>query len=151
VKALVISHQHALLPFAWRLRQENWDVQVFVDRDSWEKAWKGRFDPLVRGKGKRAKKTIHRLRESVESEEPYLLCDSPFWLSVFRDYPKLYGVLERPEGADPLPPLLVGGWFDGEQFSARHLLVEDQGLWPGGMGPSRHLAGGFRGWPTACE
>jgi hypothetical protein len=160
MKVLVISHTHHLLPFAWRLKGEGCDVEVIIDRDRYESAWQGRFSLLwANSKGgngaKRSRTHKAKLRSRVEGEDRVVLTDSYKWLEVFSGYPHLFGMIERPEGAVALPPYLIGAWFDGEEMSGRHFLVEDQGLWPAGLGPA--VLGGATlvspqgGWPDAFE
>jgi hypothetical protein len=67
VKALVISHRHHLLPFAWRLKQEGCEVDVIIDRDSYEKAWEGRFKPLFKGGKDKSEKRSPKGKEAVTS------------------------------------------------------------------------------------
>lgn len=154
MKALIVSHTHHLLPLAWRLHQEGWQIDLIVDRDAYERAWSGRFDPKLRNKDKRSRHAMKMLRKQAEEEGTLVLTDSPKWNEEFAGLPTLYGFVPRPETANRLPPILVGAWFDGEAFSARHLLVEDQGLWPGGLGPD--TLGGVtlvapRAWPEVFE
>ena len=154
MKALVVSHRHHLLPVAWRLQQEGWEIDLIVDRDSYERAWKGKFDPKLRKIDKRSRQTMKAQVRLAEEGGYAVLTDSPKWNSEFGEYPNLFGFVPRPEGANKLPNIMLGGWFDGEEFTARHLLVEDQGLWPGGMGPD--VPGGLTliapiSWPEAFE
>ncbi|MHA2265731.1 MAG: hypothetical protein ACXAEN_25345, partial [Candidatus Thorarchaeota archaeon] len=80
MKALVISHRHHLLPYAWRLKQEGCEVDVIIDRDSYEKAWEGRFKPLFKGgkdkSEKRSPKGKEAVRRVAEQEEAFVLTDS---------------------------------------------------------------------------
>jgi len=152
---LIISHTHGLLPLAWRLTCEGSDVQVIIDRDSYEKrAWQGKLTTILKRGGKHQRNDREAVRTKAENEERIVLTDSPRWAPDFAGYPHLFAMVARPEGAPPLPAQLLGAWFDGEQFSARHLLAEDQGLWPGGLGPA--VPGGLtlinpRHWPTTFE
>ena len=154
MKVLVISHQHHLLPFSWRLQQEGWETEIVVVKDRFEKAWRGKLSSTLRSGDKRAYENREALRQQANEEGYPVITDSPKWLEIFDGYENLYGFVPRPDGANRLPPLTLGAWFDGESYSGRHLLLEDQGLWPGGLGPN--VPGGLtlitpREWPEDFE
>jgi len=132
-KILVISQTHHLLPLAWRLKQEGNEVDVIVARDSFEPAWAGKFEKLLRGRKKR--ESQGPVAEAAKESEAIVLTDSTDWAKQFKGYERLFAMSAN-EPASPLPEVQLGAWFDGEGFMGAHLLVEDQGLWPGGMGPS---------------
>jgi len=136
------------------LHQEGWDIEVITDRDRFERAWSGRLDPKLRNREKRLAHNMKILRQRAEEGDYPVITDSPKWNEEFAGYKRLYGFVPRPTNAAPLPSILVGAWFNGEEFSGRHLLIEDQGLWPGGLGAN--TPGGLtlinpRDWPEAFE
>lgn len=134
---LIVSHTHLLLPLAWRLKSEGNEVDVVIAKDRFEKAWAGKLDPILKGEQKG--KHFEELLTSVVEAKAWVITDSRGekhvpWLKGFAGYPFLLGVLDR-DPAVTLPAVLLGAWFDGEEFSGEHLLIEDRGLWPDGLGP----------------
>ncbi len=143
---LVFSETHGLLPFAWRLLKDSahfklpLSLELLVERERWATAWAGKLDeihlktgPPTSGQHVRDRRFLEGLREAVEEKQALVLTDSRRALRTFAGYPKLFAFLP-PRGAAHAATW-VGAWFDGEGFSGRHLLVPDEGLWPGGLGP----------------
>jgi hypothetical protein len=142
VKFLVVTHKHALLPFAWRLRNEGHEVQVaqVAGNSAYQRAWGGRFDNFLEGVEKRGEAMWEGMREVAEAADATVLTNSRRCSEVMAGYPKLYGVLE-PREVPPVGGLWVGGWFNGSKVVAPHLWVEDIGAWTGGQGPAVPTAG----------
>lgn len=141
---LVLSHKHELLPFAWRLHREGHEVETVVWKERYEAAWDGLIEKAVTGpdKGPEAAKKLDSIRaryyERAASGELTVLTNFHSGQRVFGGAPRVFGTSV---GAAPeLPPLAVGGWFNGERFLEQHVTVGDVGLWPGGAG-ARCLAG----------
>lgn len=153
-KFLVISQTHSLLPFSWRLKKDGYDVEVLVEKDRFERAWEGRLDrfKVVSGHDKRAGSQRAAVRGEAEAKGQWVLTDSPRWTRDFLGYERLLPTLSHHDGAEG--DIWLGAWFDGEQFQGRHLLIEDRGLWPGGLGPDV-VAGATlvrpNEWPEALE
>ena len=137
-KILVISQTHHLLPLAWRLKQEGNEVDVIVARDSFEPAWTGKFEKLLRGRKKRESQAA--VAETAREAEAIVLTDSTDWAKHFKGYERLFAMSAN-EPARTLPSIQLGAWFDGEGFMGPHLLIEDQGLWAEGLGPA--VSGGM--------
>ncbi len=139
MKILILSHEHALLPFAWRLSREGHDVATLVVKDRYREAWKGRLDPFQLPEGQSLKDAEGQVRGMVE-QDPNLvvLTDSKRWNRTLAGLPRVFGMV-RSE-AQP-PGVVLGAWFHGERWSGVHLGFLEWGLWPGGLGPA--LPGAF--------
>jgi hypothetical protein len=127
---LVITHHHGLLPFANRLKAQGHDVDTVVWRQRFEKAWDGKISPTIRrSKGEVHEETLDVCREQVSNGDSILLTDV-FGLEGFvgNCFPRLAPDVE------PTSAIRLGGWFNGENATGLHLLIYDQGAWPGGMG-----------------
>ena len=140
---LVLSYEHGLLPVAHRLqRVEGETVHVLVKKKRYERAWSGRFPNTVRGEhGEIQAESLEPLVAQAERGELIVLSDSPWADTVLSNAQRVFGTLELGDGGNwaPSGPLRVGGWWTGEgggPLLAPHLLVVDQGCWPGGLGPS---------------
>ena len=133
MRLLVATHRHSLLPFAWRLKREGYDVETLVWKDRYEKAWDGMFAKALKGKEK-SRENLETLGDMARSGEFLVMVDSERGEKVFDGAPGLFGAMPRREGA--ASPLAVGGWFDGEEVIPHltHLLVKDVGLLTGGLG-----------------
>lgn len=134
MRALIASNGHGLLPFAWRLRREEVDTEVLVFKDKYEAAWEGMpIEKIVRGKDK-SKHTLKLLAEMANDGDMVVLTDSSRGLKIFASakdvFPRL---LTQGEGKGAFA---LGAWFNGESFVLEHLLLNDWGLWPGGLGPN---------------
>lgn len=153
MKVLVITHKHHLLPFAWRLHNHHHvPVEVIVKNKRFEKAWGGRL-PKLELPQVGEKELYAAVREIVVEQGMVVVTDSDRWSQELGGIPNLFPTL--PFGKEPISPLYVGGWFDGERFISRHLYIEEWGLWPGGMGPSMPAVGtcifNERNWPVGLE
>lgn len=140
MKVLVATQYHGLLPFAWRLKKENYEVHVLCWKDRFEKAWAGMFDKVVVGLGKK-RENLEALAGLAKDGELTVIVDSPKGMAVFKEAKNLFGIL--PSNDTGLGgSVSVGGWFDGEGIvpSTCHLFFKDTGVLPGGLG--RRLLGG---------
>ena len=140
MKFLVISHTHSLLPFAYRLQLQGHEVQPVVVVSAFEAAWRGKMEPSPRdGKGRLEEKFIKSLVDEVGYGNPTVVVTDDWKLQqMFKDATThLFGVHQQHHTtSDGLTgPLRLGGWFDGTNLQALHLLVIDRGAWPQGMGP----------------
>lgn len=136
---LLFSHYHGLVPLANRLSKEGRSVEVLAWNDRYSRAWAGKLKPVLSNEEKRkgaSEQTAH-LQKLLDWGEVILVADSEHAL---RRFPTAKHRLVT-HSAEAPPPVRLGGWFDGEQIVAPHLLVEDRGAWPGGMGPQ--VAGGM--------
>lgn len=133
MRVLVASDQHYLLPFAWRLKREGVDVEVLVFKDKFEAAWEGMFDKALTGRDKK-KENLALVSELAKAGEMTVVTDSTRGFKAFPEG-NIFPKLGKTNGASG--PLAIGGWFDGRDFnhSLDHLLVNDWGTWPRGMGP----------------
>ena len=144
MKFVVVSHTHLLLATAWRLKSEGHEVSVVVAQDESEAAWSGleQLPRLLEGADKR---DADKVAQAAREPETLFVTDSRRWARTLREAgavvlgPQQLGR----EASGPVPRVTFGAWFDGAALAAPHLLVEDQGLWPGGgwLGPRR--AGGL--------
>lgn len=140
MKAIVASQRHGLLPFAWRLKKEGVEVKTVVWRDKYEAAWGGVTDKVLKGTGKN-RESLAALVKEAKNEDTVVLADSARGMTTFAEAHCLFGIpVDKPQVSEG--PIMVGGWFDGDKMvrGLTHLLVVDQGLWPGGLGPA--LPGG---------
>jgi hypothetical protein len=116
---LLISHDHTLLPIAYRLSKEGEEVKVFVVRERFRRCWAGL--PLT----------------FVAEEEEVLklaggsvvLTNSDDWATRLAGHPRLFPTIRREEGN-----IYYGAWWD-DGWSGVHLLLEARGAWTGGQGP----------------
>lgn len=159
VKFLVVTHQHHLLPFAWRLHKEGADVTTVVFADRYERAWDGLIPKALTSRTKLEKeaKRIPRdgdlpegspwgpLVEQARAGELHVLTDSRRAMELFAGCPNLFGIHEDKDAPRVPTMLALDAWFDGESFSLPHWVVQDWGAWQGGMGPAV-LAGGTLVW-----
>jgi hypothetical protein len=131
-----------LLPFAWRLKKDGHEVDVLVRKGRFENCWGGKLPKILRGvqKGETGAE-LQALVEATVQAEAVVLTDSKAGMRAFNGYPRLWGIIPE-ESAIPFPPLSLGAWFDGAEWSGHHLIVEDKGLWPGGLGP-HNVPGGL--------
>lgn len=138
MKILVVSHQHGLLPFAWRLKREGHEVSTVVVSPRYQAAWAGRLDKETTGELKR--EDLERWKEPAATGELVVLTDSTKAMEAFTGAPMLYGTWTVP-GSAPAQ-LYMGAWFsDMGEWHDPHWFFPDWGLWPGGFGPTV-LAGG---------
>lgn len=136
---LVLSHKHGLLPLAWQLHAEESPLDVMVWHDRYDVAWEGLFEKVLAGREKKKRANWGPLVERAKAGELAVVTDSPQWARRFEDATHLLA------GRAVLNvPLAVGAWWDGESYSAWHLLARDLGLWPGGLGKALAGAGAAR-------
>lgn len=133
MRVLVASNKHGLLPFAWRLKREGAEVQVLVWKDAFQEVWEGRLPKVLKG-GEKNPKALGRLAERAREEGWVVLSDSERGRRVFGGEGMFGKVVLKGNGENGL--VALGGWFDGRGWREEldHLLVQDWGLWPGGMG-----------------
>jgi hypothetical protein len=128
MKIVVISHKHQLLPLAFRLHRDGADLDVFVIKERYQQsAWGGLLEtqPWER----------HRYEPLVEDKDNLVVVtDSPKGMEAFAGCPSLFG-LSKHRQFKGYPHLLVGGWFDGENWHWPHWLVPEWGAWTGDLGP----------------
>lgn len=135
MRFVVASLRAELLPLAHRLRREGHDVDALVWRERYEAAWEGALSKSVRHSDGTLELAAleQRLREAdrvlTSVRRIHELCSTA------------YAVAPKLTEAEPHDRLLLGGWFDGEQIQAPHLLVADWGVYPGGLGA--HVLGGL--------
>jgi len=136
-KVLVISHQHHLLPVAWRLQGEGYEVQVaqvFANKRR-RRAWEGRFSSFLDGV-KIDQKSAEAVVEAATEAGATVLTNSTRWTENFAGYGRLYGVhnAEKPTNSERLK---VGFWCGTGKRTpeGEHLVFYDYGAWSGGMGP----------------
>lgn len=147
---IVLSHSHSLLPFAWLLREEGHNVLTVVDNLWYERTWEGRLEKMWAGKtkGDEEEEVWGATVLGARRANAPVLTDSRRWSARFEGYDRLYGVVK---GEGHLRAQMLGFWWDGSSATLTHLLLEDQGLWPGGLGP-RYVAGATvlaGGWPDS--
>ena len=141
MKFLVASLRAELLPLAHRLRREGHEVQAMVWRARYEKAWGGSIEKIAKhSDGTVMAEALRPQIEAAEAGDLVVLTTVTRVAELFHQARRLYGPGPRTEVL-PSDRLLCGGWFDGEQVLAPHLLVADWGCWTGGLGP--HLLGGL--------
>lgn len=128
MRFLIASHRAELLPLAHRLRREGHEVEALVWRARYEAAWEGSLAKIAR----HSDGTLEReaLSEKLKAADRVLTTVH----RVQEMHPAAYGVAQNLTEHAPKDRLLLGGWFDGEQIQAPHLLVADWGLFPGGLG-----------------
>jgi hypothetical protein len=72
---------------------------------------------------------------ATEERGAWVITDSAVWAKAFDGHPHVFGALKQKNASTPQSALAVGGWFDGEGWNGKHLLVRDLGTWPNGLGP----------------
>jgi hypothetical protein len=112
-----------------------------VWRGRYERAWDGSIGKLAR----HSDGTLHAgaLQDRVtaaQHDELVVVTDVGRVAELFEHGSKVYHTPDSPDGL-PQDRLCIGGWFDGEDVHAPHLLSVDRGVWPGGQGPA--LPGGM--------
>ncbi len=136
MRFLVLSRQHNLLPFAHRLRKEGHDVEAIVykpgNRAQYENAYAGVLEFTVHRGEKHRHEKIEGLKELAGQGECTVLTDDFRASRDFRGAQDIYCTIKSE--TPPRGPLRFGAWFDGSEFVAPHLLVVDEGAFPGGMG-----------------
>lgn len=133
MKYLVVSHQHGLLPWAFRLKREGHEVSTIVWSERYEAAWNGRLDKIATGKPSEKVAALSKLVPAALAGELCVVTDSPRGMELFVGAPLLFGILDSQPWKRP-PNLCLVGWFDGEGWHGRRWAVLDWGLWPGGLG-----------------
>ncbi len=130
---LVISHTHGLFPFAHRLRNEGHEVEVLTWKRRYERSWEGKFTKALLASDKTlTKENLGPAVEAAKAGEITVVTDVRDLSHTFAGAQNYYGQISQADA--PVSPLRLGGWFDGETFQAPHVLVVDQGVWPGGLG-----------------
>lgn len=146
---VVVSQSVEMIPFAWRLVLEGHDVQLIVLKDSAEGAWAGQEKlsrPII-GEQKRDPAVRKVVFETLQQagENGVLMTDSHQWAKEAREFPvpMVVGPLQTGGGRKPPPAAITfGAWFNGTLTSSPHIIVADQGTWPGGaLGP--RMVGGM--------
>lgn len=132
MKALVVSSSLGMIPFAWRLVLEGHDVQLIVLQDSAESAWNG-LEQLPRRLVGEDKRNVEKKAEAVR-EADCVVTDSARFADEMRvaGFENVFGPVRLAKRQANMPAVTVGAWFDGEAMRDFHLLVADNGLWPGG-------------------
>ena len=128
MKVLVISHEHGLLPLAWRLVREECDVSVAVCRSRFAKAWAGKFTPVWPPSKKIGTEQLEAIEAiTTEHDDTVVITDSLLWgEQLAGKVPRLYRSLPV---KGPVGPLQLGGWCTGERFDgSAYLIIEDMGL-----------------------
>lgn len=152
-KLLVISHEHALLPFAYRARKQGCEVEVLIGNPRYRAAWEGRL-PKLDLPAAPPDEQYAAVRDLVAEQGITVLTDSRKWTEALAGLPGVFGVGPH-EAHDPAPvEIAVGGWWTGEAWTRRHVLIVERGIWPGGLGPA--LPGAIlcahpAEWPEAWE
>lgn len=139
-KFLVVSDRHGLLPFARRLISEQQEVDVIVRKERYERAWGGLI-PKRPGPKARDLSTWGEIGEEIMTGEWAVLTDSQTTRETLSGAPWLFAQLPRPEGEQRPAGLILGAWFDGEQWLQPHWVVADWGVWSNGQGPAMAGAG----------
>jgi hypothetical protein len=134
--------RHELLPLAHRLRREGHEVNAFVWRSRFERAWGGQIEKIARhSDGTIFAETLSEPIEEAAKGNLIVLTTVRRVAELFHAAKHLYAVPGSLSTIAPIDRLLLGGWFDGETIQAPHLLVADWGAWTGGQGP--HVLGGL--------
>ena len=47
---LVVSHDHSLIPFAYRLKLQGHETELLIKSERYEGAWEGKFDHILAAK-----------------------------------------------------------------------------------------------------
>jgi hypothetical protein len=132
LELVVYSHRNGLTPFYFRLQNQGASAYLLVHKAPYEAALAGRVVPALRNEAKEInQETLKVIQERIADGQAALLTD-------LRKHPfvggRILGVLdsEPPRGV-----LRLGAWFDGFMLQAHHMVICDEGLWPGGLGPQR--------------
>jgi len=131
---LVVSHDHSLIPFAYRLKLQGHSTELVVCSPRYEKAWEGKFDHILPA-SEVSRKNLEPSLDLAKSGEVTVLSDNYKTSKMFAGVETFFGVTKVEEYDEPASIVRLGGWFDGESFQNPHLLVCDVGAWPGGFGP----------------
>ena len=142
MKYLVMTREHGLLPVAQRLITEGHDVEAIVDKERFEGAWGGKLHKVLRNsKGQFSAANLEPVAKSAAKGETVVLTDmrqAKRAVTIFQGAPYFYRTEDSEfHGCG----LAIGGWWNGAEAQAMHLLVYDLGTWPAGLGPS--LPGGL--------
>lgn len=134
MKFLVASMRHHLLPLHHRLKLEGQDSELVVWRPRYERAWDGLATKILRhSDGSLRTAAFESVVGPANRGEVAVVTDVTKVAEVFAAAPHLFRTWGSGLPA-PRDRLLIGGWFDGEQITAPHLLVADWGSWMGGLG-----------------
>jgi hypothetical protein len=131
---LVVSHEHGLIPFAYRLKLQGYKTELVVSSERFEHSWEGKFDHILPAKEVN-KENLGPSLELAKAGNVTVLSDNRKTSSMFEGVESFFGVTEIEEYPKPQSIVRLGGWFDGEAFQNPHLLICDVGVWPGGYGP----------------
>jgi len=134
---LVLSRQHSLLPFAHRLQLEGHDVQTIVYNPGNKGKYEGAYAGVLKLSFYHGEKKRHKVLElfkemARDSPDAIVLTNDHRAAKDFREAKTLFATLK--EDKKPVGILRLGAWFDGKLLQAPHLLIVDEGLYPGGMG-----------------
>ena len=134
---LVLSRRHELLPFAHRLTTEGHTVESLVSVGIFEGAWGGKINKVLRdSKGQINPENLGPIVKLAEQGElTVLINDWRLQSTVFQNSARLFGTLRHPELPECTDHIRIGGWFNGENLTAIHLLIVDIGAWINGHGP----------------
>lgn len=128
---LVLSHQHTLLPFAYKLQQESHDVQTLVYKSGAHARYEGAYKGVLKlafHKGDSGKDEILQAFKELAAENAQIIVitNNTSAMKDFTDARNLYGMIRTEE--QPYGVLRIGAWFDGANFSAPHILIADEGV-----------------------
>ncbi len=126
---LVLSHHHELLPFANRLQNEGLDVRVGVWSSRYTRAWEGSRLQRVRIE------PGSPIVDECNKGERWVLTNSHQGRLAFGPDAQVWPALQVDN--PPQDRLRFGAWLGPGGLAHPHLLVVDQGVWPGGLGPNR--------------
>ena len=133
---LVLSRQHHMLPFAQRLRRDGHDAEIIIynpgNRAKYEGAYAGVLDFTVHQGEKTRHAKLEALKELASEGAATVLTDDLRAARDFRQAESMFSTIKQ--DTPPTGPLRLGAWFNGEHFVAPHMLVVDEGAFPGGMG-----------------
>lgn len=134
---LVVTQRHGLIPLAHRLRLGGHEVDLITWQHAYEQSWSGSFARTVRGsKGHLNRDSLKTVLRTTAETDAVLLHDVPVVGRAVKTHAKEIVSYGQQKMADaPKNVLRLGAWFDGEQFTHRHLLLYDMGAWPGNVGP----------------
>lgn len=136
-KVLVGTHRHELIPLHHRLIKEGWDSEVLVWNRRYERAWDGKVTKIIkRTDGTLNQEALEPVVEAATLGEVVVLTDIHRLAESFSGAQHLFPRLDGLGLPEPKDRVLFGGWFNGEEVQAAHLLVPDWGAWPSGLGPA---------------
>jgi len=142
VNILVLSRQHQLLPFAYRLKREGHDVNGAIyhsgSRARYEDAYTGIMELAFRRRDKDRQRKLQALQELAQEGKIVVLANDRRAMKEFTRAQYLFGRL--PAEKHPQGTVRLGAWFSGEEFQAPHLLIVDQTAAPGGLGAQADAA-----------